>query len=76
MEGENDLMSLFDAGFHNAIALCGNPSDQRLKRIASHCSGRHVYLCFDNDEAGKRYVRKFAPALIAEGAAVRIMVVP
>ena len=76
VEGENDLMSLFDAGFHNVIALCGNPSDERLKQIAAHCSGRHVYLCFDNDEGGKKYVRRFAPALIAEGAAVRIMVVP
>jgi DNA primase len=74
VEGENDLMSLFDAGFHNVIALCGNPSDERVKRIVSHCSSRHVYLCFDNDEGGRKYIRKFARALIAEGATVRIIV--
>jgi DNA primase len=74
VEGENDLMSLFDAGFHNVIALCGNPSDERVKRIVSHCSSRHVYLCFDNDEGGRKYTRKFARALIAEGAIVRIIV--
>ncbi len=73
VEGENDLMSLVDAGAHNVIALCGNPSDERLKGIVSHCSGRHVYLCFDNDDGGHKYVRKFAPLLEAEEAKVRVM---
>ena len=76
VEGENDLMSLFNAGAHNVVALCGNPSDERLKRIVSHCSGRHVYLCFDNDEGGRKYIRKFAPALMAEGVTVRIIAIP
>ena len=58
-EGENDLLSLYEAGFTSIIATGGNISDEQLDEL-SHMLDRtnKIYLWFDNDSAGAGYLEK------------------
>jgi len=59
VEGENDLISLFEAGETSVIALGGNPSREQLLELASLVDDvALVYLMFDNDDAGKKYMEE------------------
>ena len=52
VEGLFDLASLWQAGFHHAVALLGTHFNERQR--AELCDGRErtVYLCLDADENG------------------------
>jgi len=62
VEGNLDVMSAFQAGVDNVVALCGTAiSKKHLGLILPYCS--RVALCMDNDEAGRA----------ARGRAIKIM---
>ena len=65
VEGENDLLSIMDAGIQHVIGLIGQPSEAQIKALKDYCRNKHLYLWLDNDEdpdkpmlKGKGYVRK------------------
>lgn len=83
VEGENDLLSVMDAGASNVIGLIGQPSDAQIEALKKGCTGKHLYIWMDNDEdrekplaKGKGYVRKICVALQEAKFNVRIIVYP
>jgi DNA primase len=69
VEGENDLLSVFDkAKQPNVIATIGNFNTPNiLAHLKSHSAGKSFYLCFDNDDAGRRYTNKYSAAILEGG---------
>jgi DNA primase len=81
VEGENDLLSVIDAGINHVISLIGQPSEEQIKGLKVQCAGKNLYLWMDNDEdpdkpliKGKGYVRKLSTALQGERFNVRVIV--
>lgn len=59
VEGENDLISLFEAGIkENLLAVIGMVSRIQLDKLKLLCEGRDVVTVFDADEAGDKYREK------------------
>ena len=75
VEGYMDLVSLWQAGVHNVVAVCGTALTkehaQSLMRFA-----KKVYLFFDGDSAGRQAVRRSLEPLLAQGVEVRVPVLP
>lgn len=70
VEGENDLLSVLDAGVGHVIGLIGQPSEEQIKALRTYCKSKHLYLWLDNDEdpekpmtKGKGYIRKICGSL-------------
>ena len=63
VEGENDLLSILDAGVKNVIALIGQPSAEQLDALEASCGEKTVYVWADNDDAGVKYVRAISQRL-------------
>ncbi len=64
VEGYFDAVSLWQAGFGEAVATCGTALTERhVERIQSHT--RKVYALFDSDAAGLRAAQKSLPLLQA-----------
>ena len=82
VEGENDTLSVLDAGFTNVVGLIGQISEEQLKALqAQGNAGKQFILWMDNDgdpdnpmAKGFGYIRKISKALA--GADVRIIVYP
>jgi DNA primase len=75
VEGYMDLVTLWQAGVKNAVAVCGTALTkehaQALARFA-----RKVHLFFDGDAAGRTAVRRSLEPLLAQGVEVRVPVLP
>jgi len=83
VEGENDLLSVMDAGVIHGIGMIGQPSDDQIKSLKTACVGKHLYLWMDNDEdterplaKGKGYIRRICTALQEAKYNVRVIVYP
>lgn len=63
VEGENDLLSILDAGVSHVIGLIGQPSEEQIKTLRTYCKSKHLYLWLDNDDAGRGYIRKICSSL-------------
>jgi DNA primase len=64
VEGYFDAVSLWQAGFGEAVATCGTALTERhVERIASHT--RKMYALFDSDNAGLNAAQKSLPLLLA-----------
>lgn len=56
VEGENDLLTVHGrGGLANVAAINGQISKNQLDYLKSWAAGKTLYLCFDNDPAGKKY---------------------
>jgi Zn ribbon nucleic-acid-binding protein len=73
IEGENDLASFIDAGERRALASLGQLSDEQLRWIDTHASGKSFITWFDYDTkygdngqppAGLKYTRKVYQRLL------------
>lgn len=75
VEGENDLLSVYDkAKQQNVIATIGNFNTSNiLAYLRSHSADKSFYLCFDNDDAGRRYTKKYTEAIIEGGGKVHVV---
>lgn len=51
-EGYMDCIGLYNGGFDNAVASLGTALTEEQVHLLKHYTN-HVYLCYDNDEAGK-----------------------
>ena len=64
VEGENDLLSIYDkAGLKNVVAIIGSLSGEQIEYLKRYSKDKALYLCFDNDDAGKNYTRKLIEQL-------------
>ena len=59
-EGEDDLLSIMDAGYQNVVALSGNISNKQVELLKQWYKNDNDQLitCFDNDDAGIKYTKK------------------
>ena len=62
VEGEHDLFSIYEQGFHNVCATGGtiresenNPQLSVLDKVEKNGVKAVIYTCFDNDSAGIKY---------------------
>lgn len=70
VEGENDTISAEEAGAPT-IGLLSGPTKDLVKWLQKEYGDRRFFLAFDNDEAGRNYVRRFIA--LWRGAPVMIM---
>lgn len=75
VEGYMDLVTLWQFGVKNAVAVCGTALTkdhaQMLTRFA-----KKVFLFFDGDTAGRTAARRSLEPLLAQGVEVRVPVLP
>jgi DNA primase len=75
VEGYMDLLTLWQAGIKNAVAVSGTALTQsHVQILARFC--RKAYLFFDGDEAGRKAVRRSLEPLMGAGVEVRVPVLP
>lgn len=56
-EGNLDVISLYQAGFHNAVASCGTAlTPEQAKLMQTYV--KEVVICYDSDEAGQKAADK------------------
>lgn len=58
VEGENDRLSMLDAGKPAVLATIGQISGSQLDWIRENLNDRNIVTFFDNDEAGNKYRAK------------------
>lgn len=72
VEGFIDLITLYDKGVKNAVALMGTALTQkRIQTLQSHA--RHTILAFDSDKSGQLAQEKTAIDLLKSGQVVSFM---
>jgi 5S rRNA maturation endonuclease (ribonuclease M5) len=70
VEGENDRLSLLEAGKTAVLATIGQISGAQLDWMRENLSDKHIVTLFDSDEAGDKYrtkvekIRRFFKSLI------------
>jgi DNA primase len=75
VEGYMDLLSLWQAGIRNAVAVSGTALTKEHVHILSRFA-RKAYLYFDGDAAGRKAVRRSLDPLLAAGMEVRVPLLP
>lgn len=75
VEGYMDLVSLWQAGVKNAVAVCGTALTKEHAQALSRFA-RKVHLFFDGDAAGRTAVRRSLEPLLAQGVEVRVPALP
>ncbi len=70
VEGENDTLSVLDAGVKQVIGMTGQISEDQIQALKHRCRQKHLYLWMDNDfeetkpyAKGFGYIRKICNAL-------------
>lgn len=72
VEGENDTLSIMDAGVTHVVGLIGSPADYQIKSLKSFSASKHIYLWLDNDDGGMGFIRKICGEL-KDAANVRVI---
>lgn len=72
VEGENDRLQVLNSGVTYCMAMIGQISDEQIKVLHNRCKTLHLFLWTDNDDAGRKYIRKICKAL--PDAHVRVIV--
>lgn len=75
VEGYMDMISLYQAGFHNVVASLGTAFNQEHARTLKKFA-KDVILLYDSDEAGTNAALRAIPVLTANGFHVRVTQVP
>jgi DNA primase len=75
VEGYMDMISLYQAGFHNVAAALGTAFNQDHAAVLKKYV-ESVILLYDSDEAGTRAALRAIPILVKNGLAVRVIQVP
>jgi DNA primase len=75
VEGYMDLVSLWQAGVQNAVAVCGTALTKEHAQMLTRFA-KKVHLFFDGDAAGRTAVRRSLEPLLAQGVEVRVPVLP
>ena len=75
VEGNFDLVGLYQAGFHNVVAPLGTAMTSAQARILKRYTST-AYLAYDGDTAGERSAFRASDLLLAAGFAVRVVSLP
>ena len=78
VEGQDDLLSVMGkASQQNVICVHGNfNTSAMLCYLKSESRSKTFYLCFDRDEAGKVYTKKYSNSILAGQGIVKVIEVP
>lgn len=75
MEGEFDVISSFQEGITNAVAVKGTAlTPMQVNLLARFCS--KVSLCFDQDNAGQEALKRSIPTLEKKGMTITVVLTP
>ncbi len=72
VEGYMDVISLYQAGFKNAVAALGTSFNDNHTKLLKKYADR-VILLFDSDEAGVKAVLRAIPVLLKSGIEVKVL---
>lgn len=72
MEGEFDVISSFQEGVGNAVAVKGTALTESQANLISRFA-KHVSLCFDRDFAGGEALKRSLPLLEARGLTIGVV---
>lgn len=75
VEGYMDMLSLWQAGVRNAVAVSGTALTKDHVHILARFA-KKAYLFFDGDAPGRKAVRRSLEPLLSMGVEVRIPVLP
>ncbi len=75
VEGYMDLLALWQAGIHNAVAVSGTALTKEHVHILARFT-RKAFMFLDGDEPGRKAVRRSLEPLIGMGLEVKIPVLP
>lgn len=77
VEGYLDLISLWQAGVHNAVATLGTAlTRQHLRLLRVQGADQRVVLVFDSDEAGRKAAERSLGLFLQEGVAAQLLLLP
>ncbi len=72
VEGYIDVISLYQQGIHNVVAVLGTGfNEQHAKVIRKYCD--RAFLLFDSDDAGIKATKRAIPYLIDAGVKVKVV---
>lgn len=72
VEGQMDVISLYQSGFTNAVAGLGTAlTDEQARLLKRYAS--HVYVCYDSDEAGQKAAQKAIKILSEADNTVKVV---
>lgn len=75
MEGEFDVISSFQEGITNAVAVKGTAlTPMQVNLLARFCS--KVSICFDQDSAGQEALKRSIPILEKKGLTITVVLTP
>ncbi|MBP9718859.1 MAG: DNA primase [Candidatus Levybacteria bacterium] len=75
MEGEFDVISSFQEGISNAVAVKGTAlTPIQVNLLARFCS--KVSMCFDQDSAGQQALLRSIPILEKKGMTITVVLIP
>ncbi len=75
LEGEFDVISCFQEGITNAVAVKGTAlTPEQVNLLARFC--KKVQVCFDADAAGQEALKRSLPLLERKGLLATVVVVP
>lgn len=66
VEGNMDMISIYQAGIKNCVAIMGTAFTADQAKILQRLS-KNVVILFDGDDAGKRAAERSLPILLAQG---------
>lgn len=73
-EGENDAISLLDAGEPNVTATIGAfCTPEVTKWLEKNGGGRTYFLAFDDDQAGHKYTQHYGDIILKTGGQAKIV---
>lgn len=75
VEGYMDMISLYQAGFHNVVAALGTAFNQEHARTLKKYA-EEIILLYDSDEAGTNAALRAIPVLVQNGFRVKVTQVP
>lgn len=75
MEGEFDVISAFQEGIKNAIAIKGTALTENQTNLIARFAPK-VSLCFDTDSAGKEALKRSVLVLEKKGLSITVVIPP
>ncbi|MBQ8930931.1 MAG: toprim domain-containing protein, partial [Ruminiclostridium sp.] len=72
-EGNLDVISMFQAGFTNAVATCGTAITDSHARAIANQNFKEVILAYDSDDAGKKATARAINILDKVGIITKIL---
>ncbi|HEX8368312.1 MAG TPA: DNA primase [Pyrinomonadaceae bacterium] len=75
VEGYLDLIALYQAGVHNAVASLGTAFTQQQAKLLGRFA-RKIVVNYDGDSAGVKAARRAIETLLAEDFEIKVLVLP